>query len=454
MRLSIIAVFLTLFSAPATEAFAPVNVRQTCRATNPALNLGVDFQESAQRNVPNFEEWAVNCGVQRADGVQLTSADGLDWEVMTNSALPAGQPVMVVPANMVLSSGAARMELEAMSDSAREAGQKLSNLGAAQSIPKFFLTLKLLVEYQQGDQSPFFPWLDSLPRLYYNSVSMTDFCYECLPPLVFRLSREERTKFDNIYQALQQVDLLGPEIKENKELCKWAFNAVHTRCQGEKGQEQKIALMADMFNHATETDVEVSFDEAGNCNVFTTRDVPAGAPLRMSYGCPTNPSNFFATYGFLDESSPATFCKMMDIRSTPQLVDLGFDFSRMLFYKNTGEISAEVWDVVLYDKVLKNNIEVREQFYQAHMSGNAEMKQAIHQAYMLQTATAIKNHVDTFLEELDKLNAKGVGMDLSTHPRLPLIWRHNEFVKQTFLNVKANLDPMVQQAMMEQGALV
>jgi len=449
MRLSIIAV-LTLFTAPAIEAFAPVIVRQNsvCRAKNQALYYGVDTSESAPRNVPAFEEWAVNCGVQRAEGVQLTSVDGLDWSVASQNAIPAGQPVMVVPANMVLSSTAARMELEELSDSARKAGQKLSNLGAAQSIPKFFLTLKLLVEYQQGDQSPFFPWLDSLPRLYYNSVSMTDFCFECLPPLVFRLSREERTKFDNIYQALQGVDLLGPEIKENKDLCQWAFNCVHTRCLGEKGKEQKIPLMADMFNHGTETEVEVSFDEAGNCNVYANRDVPAGSPLRMSYGCPTNPSNFFATYGFLDESSPATFCKMMDIKSTPQLVDLGFDFSRMLFYKDTGEISPEVWDIVLFDKVLKNNMEVRQQFYDAHMSGNAEMKQAIHQAYMGETAAHIKTHVDIFLSELDKLSAKGVGKDLVQHPRLPLIWRHNEFVKQTFLNVKANLDPMVEQARM------
>ena len=67
--------------------------------------------------------------------------------------------------------------------------------------------------------------------------------------------------------------------------------------------------------------------------VYTTRDVPANSPLRISYGCPTNPSFLFARYGFLDESSPATFCKMMHIPKTEENVNMGMDFSKMLFYR-------------------------------------------------------------------------------------------------------------------------
>ena len=54
--------------------------------------------------------------------------------------------------------------------------------------------------------------------------------------------------------------------------------------------------------------------------------------------------------------------------------------------------------------------------------------------------------MDTFLEQLDILSAKADGKDLNEHPRLPLILRHNDFVNQIFLNVKANVDPMVAQA--------
>lgn len=199
------------------------------------------------------------------------------------------------------------------------------------------------------------------------------------------------------------------------------------------------------FNHGTDTEIAIGYDEHGNCNMYTTRDVQPGEPLRMSYGDPTNPSHFFATYGFLDETSPATFCKIMTIPSTEETRNLGHDFSRMLFFKDTGEISQEVWDVVLYNN-LASNREAQQAFYEAHMRGDEEMKGNIHRHYFYETSSTLKQHVDTFLKQLDELSAKGVGKDLQEHPRLPLILQHNEFVKNTFMNVKSRLDPMVEQA--------
>ena len=116
------------------------------------------------------------------------------------------------------------------------------------------------------------------------------------------------------------------------------------------------------FNHGTETEVEVNFDDGGNCNVYASKDIPAGSPLRMSLGDPTNPSPLFATYGFLDESSPATFCKMMDKRDEMQA--LGYDFSNLLFYKDTGDISPEVYDVVLYSLLGNADPGLQQAFYQ------------------------------------------------------------------------------------------
>ena len=82
--------------------------------------------------------------------------------------------------------------------------------------------------------------------------------------------------------------------------------------------------------------------------------------MLISYGDPTNPSPLFATYGFLDESSPATFCKLMDVQQEMQ--DMGVDFSRMLFYKDTGDISEEVWDVLLYH-ILASDANLRQSFF-------------------------------------------------------------------------------------------
>ena len=211
---------------------------------------------------------------------------------------------------------------------------------------------------------------------------------------------------------------------------------------------KRIVPMADMFNHGTETEVDISFDEDGNCYGYSTTDIPAGSPLRISYGCPTNPSYLFATYGFLDESAPATFCKIMNIESTQELRNIGLDFSRMLFYKDTGEITEEVWDVILYTLLEDEEDDEREMqrtFYKACMNGDFETKNAIHQKYFHMTSRVIQIHVNSFIAELDQLSEKAASKDLNEHPRVPLILEHNDFVKRTFMNVKQNIDSMVAQ---------
>ena len=261
--------------------------------------------------------------------------------------------------------------------------------------------------------------------------------------MVYQLARQEKVKFDNYFDALQKADGISDQMKSNKAVAKWAYNVVTTRCQGSDA-EKFIAPMAEMFNHGTEHEVDFYFDDQGNLYAYATKNIPAGSPLRMSCGCPTNPSQLFAKYGFLDETSPATFCKIMTIKPTEQLYDIGYGFDKMLFFKDTGDVSEEVWDVLLYQELAKN-LDVQQAFYNAHMQGDAATKAAIHQQYSLETCTALMTHVDKFLKQLDDLQAKGIGKDYSQHPRLPLILRHNEFVKETFLKVRANLEPMMAQ---------
>jgi len=459
MRISAIA-FTHVLAAVTIDAFLPGthistnNVQSKVpnsrsRATTSHNSAYIDINEGAQRDIGQFDQWAANCGVQRCEGFQLNSQDGLDWFAMTNADIPAGSAVLAVPANMILTTSACREELTAIDPSVADAADRLVKMGGGEYVPKFYLFLKILFEYSKGMESPYYPWLNSVPRLYYNAVSMTDFCFECLPPLVFRLARDERVKFENMFGLLKWVKtLLSQEIKEDRELCKWAFSTVQTRrLPGPDHEaEQRIIPMADMFNHGTETEVELNIDQEGNCVAFTNRDVPAGYPLRMSYGCPTNPSFFFARYGFLDETASATFCKILDITKTPELENLGLDFSKMLFYKETGDISVEVWDVVLYAKVLpKYNAALQKQFYDAHMTGDVDTKRAIFGQYMLETCTELKNHVDMTIKQLNDLSAKADGKDLGTHPRLPLILQHNAFVKSTFERVREKLEPMIAQ---------
>ena len=86
----------------------------------------------------------------------------------------------------------------------------------------------------------------------------------------------------------------------------------------------------------------------------------------------------------LDETSPSTFCKIMINKPSPQLVNLGYDHSKMLFYKDTGDVSQEVWDVLLY-QLLESDPDTQVAFYNAHRRGDFETKQALHRQYLSQT---------------------------------------------------------------------
>ena len=72
-------------------------------------------------------------------------------------------------------------------------------------------------------------------------------------------------------------------------------------------------------------------------------------------------------------------------------------------------------------------------------------KSNYHNQYFGQTLSAIQGHVDYILGKLDQLSLwqKMTKTGLAgLHPRLPLIMRHNEFVRATLENVKQNLASM------------
>ena len=275
---------IVLLSA-AVESFAPLarsssrqSTTKKCatltkeRTTTTSL-LAIATAEMAPRNVPQLESWAIESGIQKIDGLELYTEDGLDYQYITTADIPSGTTLMYIPAGVCLSSSMVAQELNAMSPTGGVAAavDKLNKIGGQNSVADFYLFLKLLVEYEAQENSPYYAWLYSLPRLYYNAVSMTDFCYECLPPLVFSLSRLEKVKFDNFKQVLAKVDIVSDYVKSNEEVLKWAFNVVYTRAYADKdgqGSDVTITPLGDMFNHGTETEVEVSFCFVCLCMVY------------------------------------------------------------------------------------------------------------------------------------------------------------------------------------------
>jgi len=402
----------------------------------------VDVQESTPRDITAMEQWSYQCGVQGVEGLQLVSdseattnaiQQGSDFFLSTAYEIPANSPVLFVPSEMILSSNKIVEEYGRLED----AEKLITSLNAESELRQYYLMLKILVEWERGDESPWFPWLNAMPRYFSNAASMTPFCYKCLPSLMASLAMKERANLNHL--QVKRVPFLTEETRGNADLWIWAYQIVYTRSfEANNGSgDLLIAPMADYINHATETEVTMGFDEEGNCHVQTVKDVPAGSPLRISYGDSTNPSFLFARYGFLDESAPATFCKYMPPHVSKELKEMGYAHNRMLFYKDTGDVSQEVWDVLLHQILSSSNIAKKRQLYKAHMENDFETKQALHEQYYPETSQKLLEHIDDFIHQLDELSSKSMGRDINEHPRLPLILRHNEFVRNSFLAVRA-----------------
>jgi len=435
MKFSTVAL-LGLFasSASAFQSVSRPNGVSSRATLATSLNNIVDASEYAERDVSTFDEWSAGCGVQKCEGFQISTNDGSDYFAITDQDLPAGTPVVYVPPEMVLSSNRAAEEF---GQSLQYSEERISEGGISNQIPLFRMGVKILAEWEKGDQSPWYYWLNSLPRLYSNGVSMTSACFDVLPPYAGWLAMKERANFVNFKKALLSAPL-NEQTVTNEELIKWAYNVAITRSYSLSSSCRRIAPMVDYFNHDANPNLDIQYEDYA-CTVYTNRDVQAGETLTISLGDGSNPSPLFATYGFLDESAPGTFCKLMDL--TEDMEEMKFGFKDLLFYKN-GEISPQVYDLVLYS-ILKTdpNFELAP-FYDACMSGDEETKNAYHGQYFSYTLDYLKSHVDNTLADLDRLSGMAQSYDPATHPRVPLIMQHNAFVKQTFDSVKYSLDQM------------
>ena len=171
MKLNIV-LGLLISSSVAVSAFqlhrnvSPLN--RISRSGPLHASMFVDVNENAVRDVQTLDQWANSNGVERSNGFTLDTQDGMDYAAYTSEQIQANSLILKIPNYMVFSANRAREELDL-----REAVESLGKLGAGSQVNDFCLFVKVLAEYEQGDDSSFFPWLNSLPRLFYNAASMT-----------------------------------------------------------------------------------------------------------------------------------------------------------------------------------------------------------------------------------------------------------------------------------------
>ena len=252
---------------------------------------------------------------------------------------------------------------------------------------------------------------------------------------------EERATMNHLTTSVKKCPYLSVDTKGNAELLVFAYQIVYTRAfEAPDGSgDLRLVPMGDFFDHGTRTELEMMYDQDGNFFCQTSYDVPAGTPLRMSYGDPTNPSFLFARYGFLDQTAPAVFCKLFPPHINQDMIELGYAQNRMLFGKD-GSISPEVFDILLYRYLSSTKVGDRRKLMKAHREGDYDTKRALNEQYYPKTRVLLLDHIDTFISQLDRLTEKGQEKDFNEHPRLPLILEHNRIVKETFLTVRQTLD--------------
>ena len=131
----------------------------------------------AERDVYGMEQWAQQYGMQKADGVDLYALGSAnEYGVMTNSGVSAGQSVIYVPADIVINSASAGQEFGMSMQEAENAvvtiDQNAGYDSAQYRLPLLRLMVKILVEWEKGTDSLYYSWLNSVPRQFYNGVSV------------------------------------------------------------------------------------------------------------------------------------------------------------------------------------------------------------------------------------------------------------------------------------------
>ena len=460
---TLISTLLLLATRPSrtTLAFNIPLFASSKQQRQPTKIFSIDISETAPRDIAPLLQWSTDVGIQY--DLTLTTASSDDgkedvYAVATHDT-PASSCVLYVPPQVMLST--------------KNAAQPFDNSAAQlhpNELPAFSLFTQVLRHYEAAatngsNGSPYYDYLNSLPRYYTNGASMTDFCFGCLPPYAAGLALEDKNRYEKFVNALESVSDLSDEIKRHRDATRWAYNVVVTRYQqvmvssDEDGggiashNNNGLCLipLVDYLNHGgVHSNSYVTYDEEGGAYVYTACDVPAGEPLTLCYGDPNNPSALLARYGFLDETSDATYCKYIITNPSYEVRNLGYPHA-MLFYKD-GSISQEVWDVLLYQELSKvstdNDGQLANNFYQARINGNVDITSKYHSQYWEYTLFELQHHVNSVMYELEELEIGlvtqlNMGREgVERHPRLMLLTRHNEFIKDIFENVEKNLNTM------------
>jgi hypothetical protein len=423
----------------------------------------ISNQEIANSTTADTDDWTLTL-VENSNNATLNTT--------TTTTTTTTNTVVKVPSHLVMSSETLRQKFKetAMASSLQEIEALLSKRNAQDQIPQFYLFLHLLSEYYRDKDSPWYPWIQALPKRCDTAICMDEVELECLPPFAWALAKVERYNFEMFRQALSMlrvspdnndtfpivVDDDDDDAADTDLLLHWIFNTVFTRCWRypellPNGRERcDIVPLGDMFNHNAEPTVDIDYDGDGKIEFsLQQQQQPSNLDEKppvaaISYGLSTNPYRFLVIFGFVDETQPEVFCQLVAKNPSQQLVDMGYDANQMVFRTSDGAISNAVWHVILY-QLLEQAPELQNLLHQAHINNQTHVTQSLHAQYHRETCTLLLRHVEKSLQEFQILLKNANRHSDQDRPRLELIRRHLRFMANTFEKVRRNLTARLEQ---------
>ena len=92
----------------AERPFTSSQIYQYATAPEGLVNVADIWSE---RDVYSMEQWAIQYGMQKAEGVELYTEDGgNDYSLLTNAGVSAGETVIWVPSSIVMNSASVEEE--------------------------------------------------------------------------------------------------------------------------------------------------------------------------------------------------------------------------------------------------------------------------------------------------------------------------------------------------------
>ena len=238
-----ITAFQSVRTTTTTTSFSSIAASKSSSSLSATVAYKVDVTEAAPRNGYSFMEWAGHYGIQ-PENFQLQPIEGdVNWGAVATQPARAGQRALFVPSMLrMFTPNIMQQEFPNLGPMIQQRIDSKSRNGDIDLVNHFYLFLKVLKEYDLGTESPYYAWLDALPRKFNTAVNFRDVETDCLPPFVKFLSKRDQNNYSLFARTLKELPTPGisDATKNNMDITKWAFNVVFTRARESFGAAEII----------------------------------------------------------------------------------------------------------------------------------------------------------------------------------------------------------------------